>query len=407
MEEEKRSKNMNNHQVAKPSLFLIVILGLLTAFGPLSIDMYLPALPEISNDFSTSTSNTQLTLTLFMIGLAVGQVFVGPLSDFIGRKKPLMVALFAYTIASLLCVFAPNIYVVMILRFIQGFTGGAGAVISRAISSDLYQGKALTKFLAVLMLVNGIAPIVAPILGGVILTFSSWETVFVILTCFGMMMFVLTLYKLNESLPTKKRSSGRITEILSDFKTLLINPKFLLPMFIQGCTYAILFSYISASPFITQSIYHMSPQTFSWMFALNGLGLILSGQLINKLVDYYDEHILMRVFGSIQIIGVIVVVLTLLNGWSIWILMVGFFILISPVAAIGTTGFSIAMSANKGGIGSASSLLGLSQFTFGGIVSPLVGINGEHDVMPYIITIISISIILTGLFFINKRVFQI
>lgn len=169
---------MIEQKKAKPSLFLIIILGLLTAFGPFSIDMYLPALPEISNDFNTSTSNTQLTLTLFMIGLAIGQVFVGPLSDFIGRKKPLMVALVVYTIASILCVFAPNIYVVMALRFVQGFTGGAGAVISRAMSSDLYSGKALTKFLAVLMLVNGVAPILAPVLGGIILEFSTWKTVF-------------------------------------------------------------------------------------------------------------------------------------------------------------------------------------------------------------------------------------
>lgn len=122
---------MNEQKMAKPSIFLIVILGLLTAFGPFSIDMYLPALPEISRDFDTTTSNTQLTLTLFMVGLAVGQVFVGPLSDFIGRKRPLMVALIVYTVASILCVFAPNIYVMMALRFVQGFTGGAGAVISR------------------------------------------------------------------------------------------------------------------------------------------------------------------------------------------------------------------------------------------------------------------------------------
>ncbi|GGI40977.1 multidrug effflux MFS transporter [Mammaliicoccus stepanovicii] len=397
---------MTEQKMAKPSLFLIIILGLLTAFGPLSIDMYLPALPQISQDYSTTTSNTQLTLTLFMIGLAIGQVFIGPLSDFVGRKKPLIIVLAIYAIASILCVFAPNIYVVMALRFVQGFTGGAGAVISRAISSDLYQGKALTKFLAVLMLVNGLAPILAPVMGGAILAFSTWKTVFIILTIFGMVMFGLSLFKLSESLPENRRSSGRISEILSDFKLLLKSPKFLLPLFIQGCTYALLFSYISASPFITQSIYHISPQMFSWMFAFNGLGLILSGQLINKLVDKYDEHTLMRVFGMIQILGVIIVSITLLNLWPIWLLMIGFFILVSPVAAIGTTGFSIAMSHNKGGIGSASSLLGLSQFAFGGLVSPLVGIKGEHDVLPYIITIVVVSLILIILFLINKRVFR-
>lgn len=398
---------MIEQKKAKPSLFLIIILGLLTAFGPFSIDMYLPALPEISNDFNTSTSNTQLTLTLFMIGLAIGQVFVGPLSDFIGRKKPLMVALVVYTIASILCVFAPNIYVVMALRFVQGFTGGAGAVISRAMSSDLYSGKALTKFLAVLMLVNGVAPILAPVLGGIILEFSTWKTVFLVLTAFGAIMFCLSFYKLTESLPENNRSSGRISEILGDFKELLKNPKFLLPLFIQGSTFALLFSYISASPFIVQSVYGVSSFSFSWMFAFNGLGLIFSGQLVNKLVDRFDEHTLMKVFAFVQIIGVIIVSLTLLNSWSIWILMIGFFILVSPVSAIGTTGFSIAMANNKRGAGSASSLLGLSQFAFGGLVTPLVGIKGEHDVIPYVLTIVIVSLILIILFMINRKVFKV
>ncbi len=397
---------MNEQKMAKPSLFLIVILGLLTAFGPFSIDMYLPALPEISRDFDTTTSNTQLTLTLFMVGLAVGQVFVGPLSDFIGRKRPLMVALIVYTVASILCVFAPNIYVMMALRFVQGFTGGAGAVISRAISSDLYKGKALTKFLAILMLVNGVAPILAPVLGGIILSFSTWKVVFILLTIFGFIMFSLSSVKLTESLPVEERSSGRFSEVLTDFKNLLKSPKFLMPLFIQGCTYALLFSYISASSFITQSVYHISPLAFSCMFAFNGLGLILSGQIINKLVDYYDEHVLMRLFGMIQIIGVIIVSITLMNGLSIWILMIGFFILVSPVSAIGTTGFSIAMANNKGGAGSAASLLGLSQFLFGGIVSPLVGIKGEHEVYPYVLTIIIVSILLIILFFVNSKVFK-
>ena len=398
---------MIEQKKAKPSLFLIIILGLLTAFGPFSIDMYLPALPEISNDFNTSTSNTQLTLTLFMIGLAIGQVFVGPLSDFIGRKKPLMVALVVYTIASILCVFAPNIYVVMALRFVQGFTGGAGAVISRAMSSDLYSGKALTKFLAVLMLVNGVAPILAPVLGGIILEFSTWKTVFLVLTAFGAIMFCLSFYKLTESLPENNRSSGRISEILGDFKELLKNPKFLLPLFIQGSTFALLFSYISASPFIVQSVYGVSSFAFSWMFAFNGRGLIFSGQLVNKLVDRFDEHTLMKVFAFVQIIGVIIVSLTLLNSWSIWILMIGFFILVSPVSAIGTTGFSIAMANNKRGAGSASSLLGLSQFAFGGLVTPLVGIKGEHDVIPYVLTIVIVSLILIILFMINRKVFKV
>lgn len=152
--------------------------------------MFLPGLPQIQTDFNTTTSNAQLTLSLFMIGLAVGNLFTGPISDSIGRKQPLMIAMLLFTLASLGIIFVNNIWWMIILRFVQGFCGGAGAVISRAISSDLYSGKQLTKFLALLMLVNGVAPVLAPALGGVILSFSTWHMVFVVLTIFGMLMFL-------------------------------------------------------------------------------------------------------------------------------------------------------------------------------------------------------------------------
>ncbi|MGW9966280.1 MFS family permease [Staphylococcus cohnii] len=164
---------MVDNQQQKQSIIFIVILGALTAIGALSIDMFLPGLPQIQSDFNTTTSTSQLTLSLFMIGLAVGNLFTGPFSDSIGRKQPLMIAMLLFTLASLGIIFVDNIWWMIILRFVQGFCGGAGAVISRAISSDLYSGKQLTKFLALLMLVNGVAPVLAPALGGVILSFST------------------------------------------------------------------------------------------------------------------------------------------------------------------------------------------------------------------------------------------
>ncbi len=159
-------------------LILILTLGLLAAFGPLSLDMYLPALPRVADDLSTSASYAQLSLTACMIGLAVGQIIVGPISDVIGRKKPLFIVLIGYALFSYFAARAATIEWLIFFRFIQGFCGGAGAVLSRAISSDLYKGKDLTKFLAVLMLVNGLAPVLAPVLGGVILSISTWHTVF-------------------------------------------------------------------------------------------------------------------------------------------------------------------------------------------------------------------------------------
>lgn len=396
----------NNQEQHKQSLLFIIILGALTAIGALSIDMFLPGLPQIQSDFSTTTSNTQLTLSLFMIGLALGNLFVGPISDGIGRKKPLAIAMLLFTLASIGIIFVDNIWLMIALRFVQGFCGGAAAVISRAISSDLYSGKQLTKFLALLMLVNGVAPVLAPALGGIILTFSTWRMVFVILTIFGLLMLCGSIFKVKESLSTDHRDSPHLGRIFKGFKQLLITPRFVLPMLIQGVTFIMLFSYISASPFITQNIYGMTAQQFSYMFAAIGISLIFSSQLTGKLVDYIDRQVLLRILTMIQLLGVVLVVLTLLSHLSIWLLFISFIILVAPVTGVATLGFSIAMEERTGGNGSASSLLGLVQSLLGGLVSPLVGMIGEESYMPYITIIIIAGILLISLQTLNYFVFR-
>lgn len=398
---------MTNKQTQhKQSLLFVIILGALTAIGALSIDMFLPGLPQIQSDFSTTTSNSQLTLSLFMIGLALGNLFVGPISDAIGRKTPLVVAMSLFTLASIGIIFVDNIWLMIALRFVQGFCGGAGAVISRAISSDLYSGKQLTKFLALLMLVNGVAPVIAPALGGVILSFATWRMVFVILTLFGVSMVIGSLFKVSESLELEERDSPHLGSIFKNFKQLLITPRFVLPMLIQGVTFIMLFSYISASPFITQSIYQMSAQQFSIMFAVIGISLIISSQLTGKMVDYIDRLTLLRILTIIQIIGVAVVSMTLVMHLSMWLLFIGFVILVAPVTGVATLGFSIAMDERTGGNGSASSLLGLVQSLLGGLVSPLVGMMGEDSYIPYITIIMIAGILLIILQCINYFVFK-
>ena len=378
------------YQSENQSLLFIVILGSLTAFGPLAIDMFLPGLPNISHDFDISASTTQLTISFFMIGLALGNFLAGPISDITGRKKPLIFSLIIFTIA----------------RFIQGLTGGAGAVISRAIASDMYSGNALTKFLSLLMLVNGIAPIIAPALGGIILNYGPWRIVFVILTMFGIVMLIGTLFKVPESLEKSLRESSNIGTMLINFKELFKTPRFVLPMLIQGVSFVLLFTYISASPFIVQTIYGLTPLNFSIMFAFIGVTLIISSQLTGKLVDYIDRLLLLRIMSTIQVIGVIIVSLTLLNHWTFWILSCGFVILVAPVTGIATLGFSIAMDESKGAKGSSSSLLGLFQTLLGGVISPLVGIKGDSNAIPYIIVIVITAIILMVLLLINVKIFK-
>ncbi|MBM6508143.1 MULTISPECIES: multidrug effflux MFS transporter [Staphylococcus] len=396
---------MNSKERAKSqSLIFVIILGALTAIGALSIDMFLPGLPDIQNDFHTTTSNAQLTLSLFMIGLALGNLFAGPISDSIGRRKPLWISMLIYTIASLGIVFVTNIQVMIALRFIQGITGGAASVISRAIASDMYKGKELTKFLSLLMLVNGVAPVIAPAIGGVILSFAVWRMVFIILTVFGVLMVIGTLTKVPESLQEDEKDSNGIREMFKNFKHLLFTPKFVLPMAIQGFSFIMLFTYISASPFIVQKIYHMSALQFSIMFAGIGITLIISSQLVGFLVDYVDRQRLLKIVTFIQIFGVVLVIFTLLNHMSFWILVIGFIILVSPVTAVASLGFSIAMDESTRGRGSASSLLGLVQFLLGGVMSSLVNVMGEHNVMPYVTIISSTAIILIILQLLNSKI---
>ncbi|CAC9373603.1 multidrug effflux MFS transporter [Staphylococcus aureus] len=390
----------------KRSPIFIIILGSLTAIGALSIDMFLPGLPDIRHDFQTTTSNAQLTLSMFMIGLAFGNLFAGPISDSTGRRKPLIIAMIIFTLASLGIVFVHNIWLMVALRFLQGVTGGA-AVISRAIASDMYSGNELTKFMALLMLVNGIAPVVAPTIGGIILNYSVWRMVFVILTIFGFVMVIGSLLKVPESLTvTNRESSSGLKTMFKNFKILLKTPRFVLPMLIQGMTFVLLFTYISASPFIIQKIYGMTAIQFSWMFAGIGITLIISSQLTGYLVDFIDSQKLMRGMTMIQIIGVILVTIVLLNHWNFWILAIGFIILIAPVTGVATLGFTIAMDESSSGRGSSSSLLGLVQFLFGGVASPLVGVKGEDNPIPYIIIIIATAVILIILQIYNMRVFK-
>lgn len=390
----------------KHSPLFIIILGALTAIGALSIDMFLPGLPELKNDFNTTTANAQLTLSLFMIGLGLGNLFVGPISDSMGRKKPLVISMVVFALASLGIVFVENIWVMVFLRFVQGFTGGAGAVISRAVTSDMYRGNELTKFLALLMLVNGVAPVIAPALGGLILSFAVWRMVFVILTIFGVLMVLGSVFKVPESLSVAQRDSSGVKVIFSNFKSLLTTPRFVLPMLIQGVTFIMLFSYISASPFLVQKIYGVSPLHFSWMFAGIGITLIIASQIAGKLVDYFHPQTLLRAFTAVQILGVVIVSLTLLNHWHFALLVIGFIVLVAPVTGVATLGFSIAMEERTTGSGSASSLLGLLQSLLGGLVTPLVNLKGEYNSMPYIIIISLTAILLIILQLLNIKVFK-
>jgi len=263
---------------------LVFILGALSAFGPLSIDMYLPALPSLSRDFGTGASQAQLTLSACLLGLALGQVIAGPLSDELGRRRPLLVGLAAYALASLLCVVAPSVYVLVALRFIQGLAGAAGIVIARAVVRDLHSGVAAARFFSLLMLVNGLAPILAPIFGGLLLRFTSWRGVFIVLAIIGTLLLLAAATGLGETLPPERRRSGGVLATITTFRQLLANRPFMGYALSCGLAFAAMFAYIAGSPFVLQEIYGLSPQLFSVIFGTNALGLVTASQINGRLV---------------------------------------------------------------------------------------------------------------------------
>ncbi|WP_214729664.1 multidrug effflux MFS transporter [Exiguobacterium sp. s168] len=373
---------MTKETMTSRRLTLILILGSLAALGPLSIDMYLPAFPDMSRSFDASASLIQLSLTACMLGMALGQLIVGPLSDVRGRKRPLMVALLAYLLASLACAMAPTIEVLIALRFIQGAAGASGIVISRAIVRDLFDGPELTRFFAALSLVNGTAPILAPVIGGQILRFGDWHFVFYLLAILSTMMLLAVALRLPETLPLDRRVEGNLTTTLKTFGRLLTDRVFIGYAFAQAFVMGAMFAYISGSPFVLQNIYGASPQQFSFLFGLNGIGIILAAQIAGRLAGRVDSERLMRISLTIVASASILLFLALTLTEQLIFVMIPLFFVVSSVGLISTLGFTLAMQNYGATAGSASALLGLLPMLVGSLVSPLVGIMGEQSAVP-------------------------
>ncbi|MGG1757290.1 multidrug effflux MFS transporter [Bacillus velezensis] len=381
---------MNNadSKAARAGLGMVLILGTLASFGPLSLDMYLPALPEVAADLHTTASLAQLSLTFCLLGLAVGQIVVGPLSDMIGRRKPLILSLLLYTtLSSLLCAFSPSVSFLIVMRFIQGFTGAAGIVIARASARDMYSGKELTAFFSLLMLVNGAAPILAPITGGFILQFAGWKIVFIVLAVIGCIISAAVLTALPESLPPEKRTSGGLRETLMTFRGLLGDRMFMGFALSQAFVMTGMFAYIAGSPFVLQNIYGVSAQMFSLLFAVNGAGIICATQITGRMAKTHDERKLFVSGLLIAVIGSIALLLSLAFGLGLTAVCISLFIIVSSVGIVTTTGFSLAMQKQEKGAGSAAALLGLLPFIGGAAAAPLVGIAGEENAWPMAVSI--------------------
>ncbi|WP_353626032.1 multidrug effflux MFS transporter [Bacillus sp. JCM 19041] len=376
---------MSESQIkGKKRLGLALLLGLLAAFGPLTIDMYLPSFPDIAKDLETTPSLVQLSLTACLLGLGFGQIVVGPLSDANGRKRPLLISICLYVAASFACALAPNIGTLIVARFMQGFTAAAGIVISRAVVRDLFNGRELTKFFSLLMLINGLAPILAPVFGGGILLVpgANWNWIFIVLTVLGAVMAVVVFSKLAETLPPEKRTPSTLAHTLNTFKDLLKDRVFMGFALTQGLMMGGIFAYVSGTPFVYQGIYGVSPQAFSILFGVNGLGIIVGTHLVGRYAGIIPERVFLKV-GLITAVvaSSVLLVMTIVQG-PLFSIVIPVFLFVSMIGMVGTTSFSLAMETQGNRAGSASALLGLLPFVIGAATAPLVGVAGEETAVP-------------------------
>lgn len=384
--------------------YIVLILGTLAAFGPLSIDMYLPAFPLLAAEFHTSASIVQLSLTLFLLGACLGQLIIGPLSDAMGRRRLLLFGLALYFVTSIVIVFTESVGMFIFLRFIQGLAGAAGMVISRAVVRDLYSGSEMTKFFSLLALVNGMAPILAPILGALIMRWYPWQAIFLALAIIGIIAFLLVLLYLPETFPKQERSTGGFNQTISTFGQLLKDRQFMGYVLSNGFIFAAMFSYISGSSFVVQHVYGASVEVFSFIFAANGIGIMIASQLTGKLAGRIKEKTLLLSGILISVFGATSLLLLILLKVKLAFILPSLFLTVSSVGIVSTTSNSLALQNNRKVAGSASALLGVLNFVVGAIAAPLVGIAGEHTAVPMgtVMAIASIGAVISYLFLVSK-----
>lgn len=367
---------------------LLVTLAFLSAVGPFATDLYLPAFTAIAEDLGTYPSQVQLTLTSFMVGLGLGQLVLGPISDRLGRRNVLLIALGLFTLASIGTVFAPGIELFVALRFVQGLAGASGVVLSRAIIADLAKGVEALKALSFLAMIVSVAPLVAPIAGGMLTDALGWRGVLAVLALVTLLMFTAAVFVVPETLPPHQRQIGGTRRALSNFGKLFRDPIFLLLVLTQMFNFAAFLGYISASPFVGQAILGMSPTQFSFAFAAGALAMVLlnftNARLAGKIAP-----VRMLVIGAslVAAAGTAFGLLAVTHTLSIASYIACAFVLSGGVALVSSNSTALALGRADFARGSGSAILGAMQFAGGGLTPPLVGAWGDHTAVPMALTI--------------------
>lgn len=374
---------MNRHKLA-------IVLGSFTALGPLSIDLYLPALPAIAEEFHVPDSSVQLTVIGFLLGIAGGQLLIGPLSDRFGRRKPLIGGVLLHVVASVLCVLAPTIEILQAARVLQGIGGSAGGVVAIAVIRDLYVGLPAAELLARLMLVTGLAPILGPTLGSFLLRIMSWQGLFIVLAAVGALLILLAALAVPETHPPERRRIGGLLSVFRTYGKLLRSRQFVGLCLTAGFSVTIILTYVSASSFVLQQQFGLSASTFGLVFGANAVGLIAATQLNPVLLRRRSAATVLTV-ALVTAAGssAIMVVLTATGVGGIWGLVVPLFFAFAAAGLALPNVPALALARHGSSAGTAAALIGAGQFGVGALISPLAGSEGS-------VTALSMSIVLAS-----------
>ncbi|GGH45307.1 multidrug effflux MFS transporter [Microbacterium album] len=355
---------------------MVVALGLLSAFGPLSMDLYLPALPALVADLRIPDPLGQATMSANMVGLAAGQLLLGPLSDRFGRRRPMLIGLAAFAVLSLACAFAPTIETLLIARAAQGIAGSAGIVIARAVVRDMFTGEESARAFAMLAAVVAIMPIIAPLLGGGLLLVTDWRGLFVALAGIGVLLLALAWITVPDTLAPEHRHAGGVSEQLSEMGRMVRNHRFALSALALGLAGLGLFSYISMGPIVLQEQYGLSPQAFSLVMTVNAVGILIGTQISRRIVGRFGVARLAVGSVAVGAVGATAFTVVALLGLPLPVLLVPLFGTILVHGAMLANVTALALAPFSRGAGAASALLGMTQFGMGALVPPLVSLGG-------------------------------
>lgn len=389
---------------AKVTVMVIVVLTTLSAIGPLATDMYIPAFPQVASDLATNAQNLQLTLTAFFLGTASGQVVAGPLSDRIGRRTPLLIGIVLCLLASLACALAPSVELLVIARVLQGIGGGFGMVLGRAVLIDMTDGPELFRIMNIMQGVGGIAPIVAPLMGGLILIVGQWREVFFVIAGMSLISLIGVIFLIPESLPPARRHSGGFRTFLHNARTLLSRHLFVAYMLVNAFSAFALMAYVSASSFVVQEMLGFDSTEYSVSFAINSAGMMAAAFLSARLTRTIHPRRIMRVaLVVVSLASFALLIGSLFLDTPAWIVLPAFFFTVAPQGMIFGNGAAMASEQAREFAGTGSALLGLGFSFSAALAAPLVGLAGTHSSLPMAITMVIGSLISIGCFVVAGR----